>query len=153
MKKELVWKASVVVLLLMNSLTIGYLFFSTQSKKDIRPGQPDQIIIQGLHLDAAQIEAFQLLKMQHRNEMDSLEIIEDNVRKNLFLEIQKGEGNEANEITFLNELNGIRAKRDFATLSHLKEIYLLCRPEQKTYYKATIEEVSQILMRPRGPQH
>jgi len=150
MKKEHVWKFVLAVLLALNTLTIGYLFFSSQNK-DIRPGQTDQLIIEGLHLDKEQIEAFKLFKMRHRNKMDSIEIIEANIRKNLFLEVQKGPENEGTAIIYLNELNDIRARRDMATLDHFKEIYLLCNPEQKVYYKETIEEISKILMRPRPP--
>lgn len=152
MKKEHVWKFVLAVLLALNTLTIGYLFFSSQNK-NVRPGQPDQLIIEGLHLDKEQIEAFQLLKMRHRNKMDSMEIIEANIRKNLFLEVQKGPENEGTAIIYLNELNDIRAMRDMATLDHFKEIYLLCNTEQKVYYKETIEEISKILMRPRPPHN
>lgn len=152
MKKEQVWKLLVLLLLILNTVTIAYFYFSSQNK-DIRPGQPDQLIIEGLHLDKEQIEAFQLLKMRHRNKMDSIEIIEANIRKNLFLEVQKGPVNEGTAIIYLNELNDIRAMRDMATLDHFKEIYLLCRPNQKIYYKNTIEEISKILMRPRPPHN
>jgi hypothetical protein len=156
MKKESFWKILVLVLLFVNIGTLGFLVWD-RPKEARPPGKPDYLIIEGLHLDKDQIVRFEILKKQHRQSMDSLEEIEKGIRKNIFSEIQKGDGNDSVQQENLKQISAIRSSRDLITVAHFKDLYLLCTPEQQEYYHQTIEEFAKRLMnnhrpRPNGPR-
>jgi hypothetical protein len=115
------------------------------------PPKPDKLIIEGLQLDAMQIEQFHELKKAHRGAIDSLDEVEKQVRKSIFIEIQKGIGNDSIQSQNLQKLADLRTQKDQVTLSHFKDLYQLCREDQKANYQNTIEEVAKILMRGGKP--
>jgi hypothetical protein len=145
MNKESFWKILAIILLVVNIGILGFLVLDRRGGN--MPAKPDKLIIEGLHLDEVQIEQFQQLKKAHRNGIDSLDEAEIQVRKSIFAEIQNGMGSDSIQNQNLQKLAEIRNQKDQTTLLHFRELYKLCREDQKAYYHTTIEEVAKILMR------
>ncbi len=151
MKKESFWKILATILLVVNIGTLGFLVINRKGGN--MPPKPDKLIMEGLHLDEAQIEQFHQLKKVHRSGVDSLDEVEIQVRKCIFNEIQIGIGIDSIQNKNLQKLAEIRTQKDQTTLLHFKALYKLCREDQKAYYRNTIEEVAKILMRGKpGPR-
>ncbi|MDZ4666729.1 MAG: hypothetical protein SGJ00_02485 [bacterium] len=152
MKKELFWKILVLILLLVNIATLGFIVWD-KPRGNRESQRPDKLIIEGLNLDEAQVKEFQLLKRSHRNGMDSLIELEKELRKQLFVEIKNGLRNDSVQTKYLVELSLIRNQKDKITLLHFKDIYNLCREDQKGLYEETIGEISQKLLHDGRPKN
>lgn len=146
---------SVIILLLLNLGTLGFLFFSEPKvhlpSSDRRP-KPKEIIIKKLHFDANQQKKYDKLIHLHRTAINELD---DNIRvaKNrLYLQLLKTNIEVITKDSLVDALANYQKQIENTHFKHFQEIKKLCNQEQLEDYYDLTEELSKIFSRKQHRQ-
>ena len=148
MKKETLLTVAVIVLLLLNVGTLGFLFLN----KPPRPKPLDKQIIQKLALDPQQIEKFDQLKKAHQEQMLSCdERFRDGMEN--YMSLLKNDTIETTVQDSLQAiLTNIQAERAQVTLQHFMALKALCNPEQRNIFESMVPELVKGISLPKRPR-
>jgi len=144
--------AAVMLLLLLNTGTLLYLFLARN--KNERTGPPGRaasgFIIEQLHLDARQQQQFAELRDQHRAIIRRVQE-EDRRLHDVYFGLLKTDNPDKAKTDSLSSL--IAAQRSLietTNFEHFQQLRKLCRDDQKKRFDATIDEIARRIG-PRGP--
>nr|WP_294776725.1 hypothetical protein [uncultured Flavobacterium sp.] len=148
---------TVIGLLLLNLVTLGFLFLNSpkpgRMPHEGRP-QPKEIIIEKLHFDAAQQEAYEKLIHWHRGEINQLDDSIRQTKNELYAVLSEETINVKTKDSLLLLLNSYQKQIEATHFKHFEDIKKLCKPEQQEDFKALTEELSRIFApKPRRPRH
>ena len=161
---------SVLVLVVLNVLALGTLWWTHLNPPDIRAerpmrggpgggrgaqrgqGGPDVLeFIEGeLNLDAQQTQAFRGLRQQlFQDTFETLRAIHD-LKQNL-LQTVFASDTDPNQIEKLaHEIGQLQASLEIAQAKHFEKIKALCTPDQKEHFMQLIDDILN-MTRPQGP--
>lgn len=150
---------TVLVLLLLNLLTIGFLFFNHRNileKKDSFIGndrpKPKEIIIERLHFDKQQIAAYDITIKEHQQSIRNLDDSIRTLKNELYKELAKPEVNEKTKITLIEALANCQKKIETTHFNHFQDIKKCCKKEQLEEFNSLTEELSRIFSKPPRPR-
>ena len=135
--------------LVINALTLGFLFFYKQK----RPLPPQEVLVQALKLDAAQEQAFEDLRVRHRIARDSFS--EAMAVQHLVLYSHFPTPNPAEKEAALAALGRIFQEREASRYQNFVDIRARCRPDQQAQFDSLLSEIVRLFDRKqdRPPPH
>ncbi|MCF7973577.1 MAG: periplasmic heavy metal sensor [Phycisphaerae bacterium] len=161
---------SVTVLVVLNALALGTLWWTRLMPSDMRierpmrqgtgegrgtrrgPGGPDvvEFIERELTLDADQTQAFRALRRQFfQDSFETLRTIHS--LKQSLLQTVFASDTDSNQIEKLaGDIGQLQASLEIAQANHFEQIKALCTPEQKEHFMQLIDDVLD-MTRPQGP--
>ncbi len=146
MKRDNILTVSVVLLLLLNFGTLGYLFFSKHHGP--RPPRVDKIIIETLQWNEEQQQQFEKLKHEHRNSMNQLDEQNEEAAIKYFSLLNFSPIDTAQKSLLEKEMANIEAKKADITFRHFEDLKKICTPEQAKNFDALIPQLIEILLPP-----
>lgn len=143
MKKAVIRNGFIVVLLLSNALFI----YKWMMAPERRHQGPRNEIIEKLHFDEKQVEAYDVLIREHRKAIRNAESALQFQKQRLYSDLKVPFSD-----SLLQEILKIEAKIEYIHFNHFKDIEKLCRPDQKSYFKALNREIANLFSPPKGPR-
>lgn len=160
MDKTKLLTISVIVLLLLNLGTLGFLFLTSSNgghphgNNDFRGRtEPKEIIIEKLNFDSKQISEYEKLIQWHRREIST---IEDKIRTTkieLYLQLHEKTINDTTKDSLVNALATYQKQIENTHFKHFQDIKKLCRKEQLDDFNSLTEELSRLFSKPHPPRH
>jgi hypothetical protein len=158
MEKTKLLTITVIGLLLLNLGTLSFLFLNGKNHKLPHEGgrpQPKEIIIEKLHLDAAQQKEYVKLIQWHRSEIRELD---DNIRQaknELYMQLSQAEVNVKAKDSLIILINSNQKQIEETHFKHFEDIKKLCHKDQLEDFNELTEELSRIFTpnKPPRPRH
>lgn len=157
MKKTTLLTGALVVLVILNLLLIGSIFFGphphdgVQGMRQDGPGRgrPREIIIKALKFSPEQIKQYDLLIKGHRSEVNALDSdIRENKQK-LYALLQ-GSYTPQDRERLINSINQLQKQIEETHFSHFEAIKKICTPEQQAAFENMAPEFPK-MFGPRPP--
>lgn len=156
MKRENFLMAIIVLLLLLNTGTLAYLFWARPAgfpPPHGHPPRPETLLMDNLDWSDEQVKQFEASRERHRSVMDSL----DQVFGQQFKQLMQPEAlADTSSITdsLKNTLAAIELQRAGNTLRHFAELRAICNEEQKKKFDELLPRLFEMLQRkPQRPRH
>ena len=154
MKKERFYSIVIILLLILNLGTLGYLWTNKNEQHHLPPpmhNRPDpaERIARKLQLNDEQKEQFEVLKQEHKRGIDSVHNAMNGLRRELFMLADNKELDATLQDSLLNEIKNVEAAKHMVVLKHFHDLRLILREDQLGAFDDLIEEVS----RGAGPGH
>ena len=149
--KLLTWL--VIILLLINAITLGLFWLGKPKGPEGPKGKPQDFLIQQLHFDEKQKEAFLLLAEEHRSKTEELRE-QIKAKKDALFDLVKLEiVSDSTKTIAAKEVSVLIEELDLFTLEHFRQIRALCDPKQKELFDKVIKEMIGMMgaPRPAGP--
>jgi hypothetical protein len=142
MNKTSLLSIAVIALFLMNIGMIAFFFISRPPRPEDRDtnGGPKRIIIERLHFDRDQIDRYETLIRQHRQEVQTAGDQIEQVKKELYGTLSAP--NSAAEDSLIAVVGGLLQRIEHAHFRHVLAIKALCRPDQMKDFDSFSEELS-----------
>lgn len=154
MKRENFYSIVIILLLLLNIGTLGYLWMDRGNGGFAEPPRsPDHIIINELKLDEEQQELFHTFKRRHRGSTDSVQHSIRKLQKELFGLVEQDEMNVPLRDSLLHEIEKCESAKHLITIEHFHEIRSILRPEQKELFNEFMDEIGSRITGPGRPPH
>ena len=137
-----------IVLLIGNLLLIGFLFFGRPKP----PGHegPKAIIIERLHFDAEQTEAYEALIKVHRKQIGEKESEILNIKNSLYSSIT--EPYRIAEKEYLEkQLAELQVEIEEIHYNHFRDIKKLCHDDQLNNFNELIKDIAGLFSKPKPP--
>ncbi len=145
---------TVIVLLLLNLGTLGFLLINgPKPRPDFGHKNPQEMIIERLHLDQKQQKTYQNLIQWHRGTIDSLDDQIRNTKYRLYLQLLKTNVDTATKDSLIGVLAATQRQIEETHFKHFEGIKKLCKPEQMEDYYDLTQELSRIFSKPPRPRH
>lgn len=151
MKKENLLTIAVVALLVLNFGLLGFLFLRHGPPRDghFPPhGGPDRLIVEGLKLNAKQIEEFEVLKREHHSQIVKLNDEDRDLHHRYFDLLKADHPNMSIADSLEKKMAFIVSQKNRITFEHFAKLRELCGPEQKILFDKLINEIAAALARP-----
>lgn len=142
----------VATVILLNVILISFLFLGKKAGPRERI-QPREIIIQKLHFDDAQIEAYEITIHEHQK---AIRDIDDAIReqKNELYSLLKNNSTEDKKAdSIIANIADLQKEIEKTHYKHFLEIRKICTDKQLKDYNTLTEELSQIFSHPKRPMH
>jgi protein CpxP len=160
MKKDTFYAVVIILLLLLNLGTLGYLWVGDRRGSFPPPhhgpggGGPAPLIIERLGLDDAQQRQFDVIRHEHHEQVMKLQderrdLYEDYYSLLKHVPIDTVAADSMNRMIMDNQ-----SRLNQVTFDHFMKLRNICKPEQVERYNGFIMELSRILSGPppgRGP--
>lgn len=161
MKRETLLTIVVVFLLVLNLGTLGFLFFQNRGSHGHHgpphhPGvgfhRPDELMIETLQWDNAQIEKFEGFKEDHHQQM---EVLHQQTRENARAYFQLLGRTPVDTLmadSLSKVMGAIETKKAGVTYSHLQDLKSICNETQKPKFDSLLPQLIEMLLsKPKGP--
>lgn len=141
---------AVVVLLLLNAGTLGYLLLGPAAGPR---GPVHRMVEKELHLTQAQVETYTKMHQSHHKAMDSLNRQYAQTLERYFAQIGQSAVNTQVADSIEASLSAITTRKARITLDHFVAFKAILTPEQATKFLALLPEVMHVMQpqRPNGP--
>ena len=139
MKKQNLFKYIAILFFLINIVIL----FIMSKRHQIGPrGEgPKKIIIEKLHFDKSQAEAYQLLIDDHRMKINTLESQLMDLKNKLYSSLKDDE-NGLNTDSLMTKINVVQLDIEKVHYHHFQDIKSLCQPDQKPLFDKLTEEMT-----------
>ena len=135
------YKIAVLTLLLLNVGTLTFLWVNRPP--DPREAGQFQFLVRATGMDDAQQAAYQQLRMEHRNALETYRNQNKQVREALF-RLMANKDADAPEVQMLaDSLGALRAREEHFTYEHFRQVRAICRQDQLERFDAAIGEAVQ----------
>ncbi|MGC4039376.1 MAG: hypothetical protein QM710_00880 [Flavobacterium sp.] len=157
MEKTKLLTVAVIGLLLINFGTLGFLLLGGPKghlpPHEGRP-EPKQVIIEKLHFDAVQQEAYAKLIQWHRGEIDSLDANIREAKNELYSQLSQQETDIKTKDSLIAVINSNQKQIEQTHFKHFEDIKKLCHKDQLKDFNALTEELFHIFApKPHGPRN
>lgn len=145
MNKVKLYGIVIIGLLISNILLISYIQF----RKPPHPAhqKPREIIIERLHFDKEQTEAYDKIIKQHQQAIRSKEQQIMDTKKELYLLVGKDQGSTQKD-SLITLLGNLQTDIEKIHYNHFGEILHLCRSEQLNDFNELLNEIATLFSRP-----
>jgi periplasmic protein CpxP/Spy len=165
MQKDKFLILTIVILFALNLFTLGYVLLKRDGPPphhingDMRdgdrkgpPGRPDEVIINRLKLNDAQIKQFEMLKKEHRSQVEPIQEASRKLHDEYFglLKQDKVDSVKANQI--LEQIANNQKELDRVTFKHFEKIKGICDSSQKELFSRFIDEIAGSFKPPKPPR-
>ncbi len=153
MNKTKVLGFAVIALLVLNFGILAFLFLSKNEDGPRGRKMPREIIIEKLHFDKNQIDAYDKTIKIHQ---ETIRELDDSIRtaKNDLYQLLNSENiNSVQKESIFLKLANYQKQIETTHFNHFLEIKKLCKKEQLSDYENLTEELSKLFSHPRRPKH
>ncbi|MBN8823127.1 MULTISPECIES: periplasmic heavy metal sensor [unclassified Spirosoma] len=156
---------SVIALLLLNLLTIGFVVIKSgqfsQSEQPRGPfprrEEPARIIIERLHFDEAQQKQYREMIRQHQQQTQQLNDKSVQLFQAYYDLLTTPQPDSAKQQALSQQIADNQRHLAELNFAHFKQIKALCRPDQQADFIQLVDELARLFGRqqrpPRGPGH
>lgn len=153
MKKEMFYRVVIIILLLLNLGTLGFLWVSnnrehTQERGHRPPPRPDGIIINRLQLDEQQQEQFFAFRDEHHEQMVAIQRESSRLHKDLFALLQQPDADTTIKDSLLAHIQVLNLRKEEVTFHHFQQLRSILKPGQLGKFDELVEDISQRIMGP-----
>ncbi|MEL1244398.1 hypothetical protein AAEO56_09015 [Flavobacterium sp. DGU11] len=148
MKKTTLLGTGIVLLLIINALTLGFIYF-----KAGRPPQhpePKEVISKMLHFDEGQRHQYEEQIVWHRTRINQLDGRIRKAKEELYALL--AENNTSKKDSLITVISGLHKEIEETHFKHFSDIKSICRPEQQVYYKQLIIELPRLFGGQKQPR-
>lgn len=149
MRKDGFYKLVIVLLLLLNLGTLGYLLMEKNGKgHKLPPPPPDRIIIERLHLSEPQIKQFELLKHEHHSQMLDIQEQSGRLHRQLFELLRNDTAITVEKDSLLRLIQATNLQKEQVTFEHFRKLRKMLAAEQQDEFDRLVEDISSRIMGP-----
>ncbi|MES2389413.1 MAG: periplasmic heavy metal sensor [Bacteroidota bacterium] len=151
-KPETFLKYIILVLVLLNLSTLGWLvFFRSPGNSGNRHESPAEYLTRELSLSPEQEEAYEEMRFHHHEAVEGFRRKAGGFRRSIH-KILKGQALDSLRIIALSDSVGACQRNiELVTFYHFKEVRALCNAEQQQKFDSVIDEALQMMTPPHGP--
>lgn len=157
MKRENFYAVVIILLLLLNFATIGYLLINrdTGQVRHTPPmhHNPERIITEELNLDEDQIRQFRVYKHQHGRATDSVQRQIKELQVELFSLVKAEEMDIPKRDSLLSKIEQLESARHLIIIEHFHDIRSMMREDQVKLFNGFVEEMGSTITEMRRPGH
>ncbi|MEI6508618.1 MAG: hypothetical protein WCO54_09025, partial [Bacteroidota bacterium] len=143
----------VILLVCINLTTLATIWLTRPAKSmgfDL-PDGPKQFIIEKLHFNEEQIQAFDTLRKEHFEEMQGLRKQIYESKEDLYNQIKSDRVDTTIMFASIANIGRFEEKAERITMEHFRKVRQLCNDEQKQQFDLVISDVIKRIMLP--PHH
>lgn len=144
MKRETLLTLSIVLLLLLNLGTLGYLFIAQRHGPP--PLRIDKTIIETLNWNEEQQQQFEKLKHEHRTAMNRLDDQNEETARKYFTLLNSSPVDTAQKDSLEQVMASFEKQKAAITFSHFEDLKKICTPEQVNNFDALVPQLIGILI-------
>lgn len=156
---------SVIGLLLLNLLTIGFItlksgqFIGSEASRGPGAGreEPARIIVERLHFDEAQQQQYRELVRQHQQQTRQLNDKSVQLFQAYYDLLTASQPDSAKQQALAQQIADNQRQMAEVNFAHFRQIKTLCRPDQQADFIQLVDELARLFGRqqrpPRGPGH
>lgn len=150
MNKTKLLYISVIALLLLNIGTLAYLFTRKPPMNMGPRGEgPKQIIIDRLHFDTQQEEAYCLIVEEHRAKSRDLNDLSRNLHNTLYFLLSEKIVNKEKADSLIDQIALNQKAIDNLNLDHFQKIKFICKDNQLQFFDSLVKDLSHLF----SPHH
>lgn len=141
---------AVIGLLLINAGTLGVLLLRPAHHPPMegpRGEGPKRIIIERLHFDAQQQEAYQLLIDEHRQKMRELNEASRGLHDQLFVLLKETPADTAKADNFMQQIAANQLAIEQLNFDHFNKIKALCKGSQLNDFNELVNDLGQLFQK------
>lgn len=155
MKRDNFYAIVIILLLLLNVGTLGYLWVGKEQTRHMPPppDRPGAIIINELKLDEEQQTKFQLFKHRHRRSTDSVQRLIKETQVALFGLVKEDSLDVLLRDSLLSNIEKYESAKHLITIEHFHDIRSILRSEQKELFNEFVEDIGSRITGPGRPPH
>ncbi|GAB2598707.1 Spy/CpxP family protein refolding chaperone [Spirosoma areae] len=149
---------AVIGLLLLNLLTIGFVVMklnqpSFADRSDQRPGHegPADIIIERLHFDQSQQQAFGQIRKAHHAQTEQLQKQMRQLVSSYYGLLASAHPDSTQAIAFSQEIAQNQQEQAQLNFRHFQEIRALCRPDQQADFTKLAGDLARLFGQQQRP--
>ena len=143
----------VVVLLLLNIATIAGVWVRLDPGKFRHepPQGPKEFIISRLGFDDEQATAFEVLRREHFDTMETLRNQIRQEKEEMYDQLKSNATDTASAYHHLSNVIALEERAEKITFEHFRKVRALCDEEQKKHFDAIISQVIKMIGMPHRP--
>ncbi|AWH85967.1 hypothetical protein HYN59_12990 [Flavobacterium album] len=145
MKKTTLLGIGIVLLLVINAATLGFVYFKAGPPP--RHPEPKQVIAEMLHFDESQQHQYEEKIAWHRTRINELDGKIRKAKEQLYETL--ADNNSLKKDSLTQVLTELHKEIEETHYKHFSDIKSICKPEQQIYYKQLILDLPHLF----GPQH
>jgi len=153
MNKTKVLGFAVIALLVLNFGILAFLFLSKNEDGPRGRKMPREIIIEKLHFDKNQIDAYDKTIKIHQETIRELDNSIRTAKNDLYQLLNSENINSVQKESIFLKLANYQKQIETTHFNHFLEIKKLCKKEQLSDYENLTEELSKLFSHPRRPKH
>lgn len=154
MKKENFYALVIILLLLLNIGTLGYLWIGKPGgHHSPPPDRPERALINELQLNEAQQKQFNIFRRRHRRSTDSVQRLIKQTQVALFGLVKQDSMDISLRDSLLHNIEQYESAKHLITIEHFHDIRSILEPEQKELFNEFMEEIGSRITGPGHPHH
>ena len=140
-----------VLLILLNVVIVGFMWFGPHPPRPDRPGGPGALIIDKLKFDDNQRKQFEELKDEHQKSIRAINDRDHKVHQALFDLIRNGQDSTSASDSLINEIAQNKKQIEAATFHHLVQLRKVCTPDQQKQFDGFVLDLFEHRQGPPPP--
>lgn len=156
MRKENFYTLVIILLLLLNIGTLGYLWMGGKKEGHPPPPRPQNgkaLLVDQLQMDKEQEMQFEIFRRRHMKRMDSIRRATKETQVALFELVKKDDMDIAQRDSLLHVIEKYESAKHLVTIAHFHDVRTILKPEQKDLFNELIEDIgSNLTGNGRGPK-
>lgn len=153
MNKTKVLVFAVIVLVALNFGILGFLFLSKNNDGPRGRKMPREIVIEKLHFNENQIEAYDKTIKIHQEDIRNLDDSIRSTKNELYQLLNSDTIDSVQKDSLFLKLANYQKQIENTHFNHFLEIKKLCKKVQLSDYENLTEELSKLFSHPRRPKH
>lgn len=155
MNKTKFLTAALLLLLVLNAVTLYFLFAKRSGKRPGRDGgRPySEFISKQLNFDTIQKAQLVKLRDEHKTELELLRKEDKMLHDSLFAYVKRGDMDSVKIDSVANLIAANKKQFEIAFLKHFSQIRSLCKPEQLELFNQTVDQMMKKRMPPQGERN
>lgn len=148
MRTDNFYKVVIIVLLVINIGTLGYLWMGGHTPGGQMPpphGGPSNLIIERLKLDEQQQRQFEELKREHQSAIRKIRQESGMLHDSLFSLLKAEVVNDSDKYALEQRIKEVEIQKDRINFEHFKELKSILHPDQVPLYNNLVEEIGRRL--------
>lgn len=158
MKKTNLLIASLILLVLLNIGTLGFIIYAQKrpANEMYSRNEPSEFIIQKLQLDNNQQKEFEILKQQHHMAAEAIQQKDKQLHDAFFDLLKTDNPDKAKVDSIASLVAGQQRQLVLSAFDHFASLRSICTDSQKKLFDENINEIARIVAERRlqqGPPH
>lgn len=137
------FQIGLILCLAISNIFLGIYIFNNRNTHGPNPERPKKIIIEKLHFDEHQINAYEVLIKEHRRQINEQDYQIMKLKNELYSHLSMDE-NAALTDSITHKVADIQQEIERIHYAHFMAIKKLCKPEQKRDFDALSAELAKI---------
>ena len=151
MSKKLIIQIIVIVLVFVNTLVLGILWWKQSNVKEQLPaGPPNNYIVKELSLSKEQVAQFEELRKEHFTAMQVIRTETRALKEALFENVSTPDVDSNAVNILLTQIGKMEMDKERLTLLHFRKVRTILTPFQQEKFDSIINNVIRMMGRPAG---